>query len=519
MPEHLRALIVIVVLAGAVFLIGRRPACGLAMTDHDFVRRRNLWFAVTLIAFLAHNFWLFLALAGAVLYLAGRKERNVMALYLLLLFAVPPFSARISGLGLVNQLLSIDYPRLLAIALLLPAALRLRRSTRHEGRFLPDYLIVGYVLVQLGLQYSVDSLTNTARYGVYDILDIGLPYYVASRSLRDVKAFREAAMSLVLACTVLAVIAVFETARHWLLYASLDHALDVQWGLGAYLGRNALLRAQATTGQPIVLAYILSVALAAHVYLRRSIANPSMWALGFAALSGGLVATLSRGPWIGAVVALLVFRVAGPKAIGGLLKVGMAIAALGAIVMVSPLGAAVSQYLPFVGNIDTDNITYRQNLLEISTRIILQNPWFGSYDFLARSSFDSVRQGNAGFVDLVNTYVGIGLANGLVGLSFFVGAFVAAGAGIVIAMRRLPDPLGEARTLGQGLLAGLAGIMAIIFTVSSISFIPVVYWTVVGLAVGYAAMLRQPSHEVTAEPADPEPAPRGLRVQARARAS
>ncbi len=33
--------------------------------------------------------------------------------------------------------------------------------------------------------------------------------------------------------------------------------------------------------------------------------------------------------------------------------------------------------------------------------------------------------------------------------------------------------------------------MVTIFTVSSISFIPVIYWTVVGLAVGYADMLRQ----------------------------
>jgi len=28
------------------------------MSEHDFARRRNLWFALTLVAFLAHNFWI-----------------------------------------------------------------------------------------------------------------------------------------------------------------------------------------------------------------------------------------------------------------------------------------------------------------------------------------------------------------------------------------------------------------------------------------------------------------------------
>ncbi len=179
---------------------------------------------------------------------------------------------------------------------------------------LPDFLIAAYLLLQLALQFRVDSFTNTGRYAIYAVLDVGLPYYVASRSLRSVEAFREAAMSLVIACLVMAVIAMFETPRHWLLYASLDRALDVKWGMGNYLGRNDLLRAQVSTGQPIVLGYVLSVALVAHVYLRRSVDKAAFWWLGFAVLVGGLAASLSRGPWIGAAVGLLVFRLAGPKA-------------------------------------------------------------------------------------------------------------------------------------------------------------------------------------------------------------
>ena len=58
MPEHLRALIVILVLATTVFAFAHRPACTITKVG-DYTRRRNLWFALTLAAFLAYNFWVY----------------------------------------------------------------------------------------------------------------------------------------------------------------------------------------------------------------------------------------------------------------------------------------------------------------------------------------------------------------------------------------------------------------------------------------------------------------------------
>ena len=65
MPEHLRALMVILALAAAVFVAARAPACAAATTGADFARRRTLWFAVTLAAFLSHDYWLFIGAATA----------------------------------------------------------------------------------------------------------------------------------------------------------------------------------------------------------------------------------------------------------------------------------------------------------------------------------------------------------------------------------------------------------------------------------------------------------------------
>lgn len=488
MPEHLRALVVILILAGSVFMLAGAPVTAQALAPEDFRRRRNLWFAITLIAYLAHSFWLFIAIAGAVLAFAGRREHNPMALFAFLLFAVPPFHAALGGLGIIKQALTLDYPRLLAITVLLPAFFRIRRQAgtvqRHWGP--ADYLVVGYVLVQLGLRYQVDSWTNTARYAIYSLLDVWLPYYVGSRSLRDVRAFRDVAMSLICASMVVALVAVFETVRHWLLYVPLEAALDAQWGLGNYLGRGSFLRAQGPTGQPIVLGYLMVVALALYPYLRRSVPMQPRWWLGFALLLAGLVASFSRGPWVAALIALTVFRFSTPKAVGGSLKAAAVVGAIVLIVMASPFGAAIREYLPFVGTIEAANVDYRQHLLEASVQIILQNPLFGSTNYMY--SLISADLTIGGMVDVVNTYLAIGLSSGLVGLGCFAGAFAHALLSVVRGMRRLPDRDGEQHALGSGVLACLVGVMVTIFTVSSISLIPVVYWAVLGLAVGYARL-------------------------------
>ena len=75
MPEHIRALFVILALATVVFAFARRPAADLIPLN-DFIRRRNLWLGLTVLAFISHSFWLYAALAAIVLTIARRRERN-----------------------------------------------------------------------------------------------------------------------------------------------------------------------------------------------------------------------------------------------------------------------------------------------------------------------------------------------------------------------------------------------------------------------------------------------------------
>ena len=489
MPEHLKSLAVILVLAATVFLFAKRPACAMANSASDFARRRNLWFAITLIAFLAHNFWLFILVAGALLLLSAPRESNKVALFFLLLFAVPPIQAEISGLGLIKHFFAIDYLRLLALTILLPAFLELRKRATVEDAKLThaDKILAAYAILTLLLELQVNTFTNTLRHAFYVFIDIVLPYYVVSRSLKDIQSFRDALMSFVVAAMIVAIIGVFELGKHWLLYSPLEDALGVQWGYGGYIERDGNLRALASTGQPIVLGYIMAVALSFFLFLQSSVPSRAAWLAGMTLLIAGLIAPVSRGPWIGAAVILLVFIATGPKVFSRLSLLALVGLLMLPILLLTPAGEKIISYLPFVGTVEEETVTYRQWLIEFSLDILQANPFFGSVDFLLY--LEEFRQGQ-GIIDLVNSYVNIALSSGLVGLSLFASFFGVILLGIHKGMRSL-DKSDELHLLGRVLIAAISGILVTIATVSSINVIPVIYWAVAGLGLAYIRLLNQ----------------------------
>ena len=491
MPEHIRALIVILFAAGVVFTLARRPAADL-IPYSDFKRRRNLWFALTLVAFFSFSFWVYAAAAALVMYLAGRRERNTMALFFMLLFLIPPASVQIPGFGVINYLLDLNHLRLLSLCILLPAALNLSRQgdTVRMGRLWPDKLLLAGVVL-LALLYLRDTtLTDTLRQAFYLYVDVILPYYVASRALKTLQDFKDALLAFVLASFVLALIGVAEFLRHWLLYDALLDAMGVRWEMSSYLSRGGSLRASATTGQAIALGYVISVAAGLYLFVQGFVRSGLQRALGALLLAAGLVAPLSRGPWIGAGIILVAFIATGRNAIKRLMLLGMAGILALPLLTVVPGGQKVLDLLPFIGNIEKENITYRERLLDNSWIVIQRNPLFGSFDFRNTPEMQSMVQGD-GIIDIVNTYVNLALRVGLVGLALFVAFFVVILLGIRKSMHTFPDKDDPRRQLGRALLATLIGIMVIIFTVSSITVIPTVYWSVGGLGVAYIQMVRQ----------------------------
>ncbi|MNM69633.1 hypothetical protein D3C81_812380 [compost metagenome] len=177
------------------------------------------------------------------------------------------------------------------------------------------------------------------------------------------------------------------------------------------------------------------------------------------------------------------------------------------LLTVLPGGDKVLDLLPFIGNIEKENITYRERLIDNSWIVIQRNPLFGSFDFRNTPEMQSMIQGE-GIIDIVNTYVSLALRVGLVGLALFVAFFITVLLGIRKAMRAFPDQNDEQRQLGRALLATLVGILVIIFTVSSITVIPTVYWSVAGLGVAYIQRVRRLRSSQASDLADARLQPR-----------
>lgn len=491
MPEYLRSLLIILALSVAFFAFAGRSASVL-IERKQFLTRRNLWFGLTIAAFLAQNFWVYLAISIPLLFYANRHETNPSALFFFILFALPVANAQIPGLGLINFLFEISHPRVLALFILLPAFFSLihRSDTPNFGRTGPDKLLALYILLISILHLRDSSMTETLRQTFYLILDIFLPYFVISRSLKKLHAFKDALLSLVLAIMLLALFAIFEAYKSWLLYNPLITALNLKDGMTLYLARDGLLRVVASAGQPIVLGYLMVVGIGFYLFLQRSFNQKSIRRLGILLLIGGLIAPVSRGPWVGTAVLLIVFISTGRHPTKRLM--GLALAGILALPLIAmlPGGEKVINLLPFIGSTEKGTIDYRAQLVTNSMIVIQRNPWFGSVDFLETPEMQAL-MGGQGIIDVVNTYIAITLKSGFVGLGLFVGFFSLVVIGVYRAIRSLPDEDSEEHLLGRALLATLLAILVIIFTVSSITFIPIVYWSVAGLAAAYTQMVQK----------------------------
>src|SRR5262249_21912246 len=102
-----------------------------------------------------------------------------------------------------------------------------------------------------------------------------------------------------------------------------------------------------------------------------------------------------------------------------------------------------------------------------------------------------------GIIDIVNTYLRVALNAGLVGLGLFCGFFVT----ILIGLRRVLKMKAvrntQLHTCARASIAVLIAMLFTIFTVSSTSFIPYVYWSFSGLCVALIRIAQKERSSMT----------------------
>ena len=213
------------------------------------------------------------------------------------------------------------------------------------------------------------------------------------------------------------------------------------------------------------------------------------------AIIAGLISPLSRGPWVGAAVLISAYFFFSKNK---LRKLPLLVAGFVVCVVVAgftPLGNTLMGLIPFVGDVESGNITYRQQILTNSWIVIQRNPLLGSADYLLQPEMEALRQGQ-GIIDIVNTYASTALKYGLVGLALFAGSFFVAGLKVFSGFTRSTQ-LDEAdKNLGKILLAILLCIIVTIGTSSPISAIPIMYWIVLGMCSAYTRMIENNKREM-----------------------
>ena len=481
MPTLYRSLLVVAVIGWLGLLVARRAFAPLMMSDDDYRRRRNLWGVLTVAAFLMPNFWAYAVFAAVAIGYAARRDTNPAALFALLLVIVPPLEAAIP------VLFKLHHQRVLVLVLLAPMAWRLMKTPQEPGTPKPvaDKFLLAFCALQFLLLFPYTSATNSLRQIFLLFVDTWLPYYVMSRIFTRREQLRDAMACFVLTLIIMAPLGIAEQRLGTLLYGDIAFRWNID-GLFGYLTRGDSLRAQLASGQAIVLGYQFAVATGLWLYLQRRIESKAWRWLGVAALALGLVAPISRGPWVGAGAVLAVFALLAPGAsrrlvtwsVGGLVAFGIA--------LILPGGEKLIAYLPFVGSAAQESVEYRQEILAVCWRLIQQNPFFGSP--FASEQLESLRTGE-GIIDIVNTYIAMGLAYGMVGVGLFAGTFAAAMWPLVriVKNQQLSE---DARYMAASLVATLVGVLVTISTVSNYLTIPFIYLMVIGMAVSCGRLLR-----------------------------
>jgi O-antigen ligase len=486
MPEHIRALIVILLIATLVFFFAKK-ALGPMLLTEEFSRWRNAWFAITLIAFLSHNFWVFITLVSLFLLYTSKSEKNKFALYFALLIIIPTISSRIPNL------FSVNYARVLSLTLLLQLFLSTKSSLEipRLGKPIADKLVILIILLNTLLLMRGTTFTDALRSGFEGFTDIFLPYYAASRAIKDFDQLKKVMIALVITCFIVGAISAYEFKTSWLLYNPLTSALEVNWNMGKYLGREDSIRAIASLGHSIILGYIMMVALGFYLFIVPSIKSKALKLAGFALILAGLISSLSRGPWVGTAVLLLVFIAFGKNVTKRFTLILVALAFALPVLNWVPGGQRVINLIPFVGETDKENVEYREKLIDKSLLIIDKYPVFGVFEPKQEPEMEDMVQGE-GIIDIVNSYLIITLYNGLVGLSLFVGFFSLVLITILNKMRSIKDKQSEEYLCGRALLATLLAVLVTIFTTSGIGIIPVLYWSLAGLIYSYNRVTNLP---------------------------
>ena len=490
MPEYLRAYIVVIFLFLISFWLLKKIRPDI-VSPLELNKWRNYWVLIASVAFLSPNIWFYL-LSLSILLISIRSSPTEKAVFFLaILCSSPLYHYTIPGLGVINFLITLNYADTLALFLLIPAY----QYVSKEGAWSLnnfDKFVITYVTVISILALTETSITHGIRLAFKYSLAIALPYLAFSRVIDSTAALQKLSFALLFCLAPMALVGCFESLKYWKLYSSaFVHVL----GDGNYLSyglRGDSLRASTLYASPIVFGYTLVIGFGFLIYIKKYVnSQNAIRFLGLIFLAA-LYFTKARGPWLGLAVLGFLYIWSGPQKFSNLAKLVLLTVLISLPLSLTPIGNKFFQMLPFLssaGSHEASTVDYRFRLIEQGWIVFKQNPILGSINYRNTPEMEVMRQGQ-GIIDVVNSYIHIALSYGTIGLSLFLFIFIGLLVSLQKAVKSLPSTEIELIHLGRTLFAVWGAIIFVIFSVSSIDFIPVFYWSIAGVCSAYLKICR-----------------------------
>lgn len=339
------------------------------------------------------------------------------------------------------------------------AALLLRSAVRWELRRLDLWILL--FILSAGISESLRTNSHTGGLVVVSGLTTAVLPYMAGRLLIEPYGLREVAVRRFL--FLLAAVAVWNIYdfgfgisttqifwRHFFPDQPIEWPQQVRWGLGRIAGPYA---------QSILCGMMFLVGLIWCMWLRR--ARPA-WErrriVGFlpvnlrtlllVAMIAGLAMTQSRGPWLGAILAVAIVWVGRQQQTR---RAAWKVAGAALAVLVLTWGMA-DRYTAGTErdakNLEQQNAIYRRELIGHYIPVVLKQPLLG----WGTTDYPKI----AGQTSIDNEYLLLAVTQGFVGLGLFLAINFESGRSLLRAMQGMTEPADRAFVFSlMGILGGL----------------------------------------------------------------
>jgi len=428
------------------------------------------------VGLLSGNGYVFHAYLACSVAFTSRTRDELCCTYLLMLPMVPGLQLDLIAGG--TYLMVLASAGSMNIGALVGMALT-RGSVRRTD---PSLDILMLLLFCVYVSIEVRGVTSTAilRVVVQSAVALIPPYLLASRSAVDVEAVRRLLTYLCLAAFLGAVVAVFEAVRRWDLYEPFYGALRIPLKVtsSALSIRGGFLRVGGPIGDYSSFGLFLAVAIAILPALRRPFSRAGFVCLS-AGLLAGILATQSRGAWVGLLVGFVAFQWLRDRRGSAIAVFGAAAGAYLALRYLLSPTSSLSETFGTSGA-STETIDYRRQLLEMGLQQVAAHPLLGQPPKQLETKLEALRQGQH-IVDFVNTHLFIAMVTGLLGFAVW---FVVWSSTVlrVVSRRRLAAP--DLRRSGLSIVPAVMIVTACV----ALAFTSIVdrnlYWLL--LAAGFA---------------------------------